>query len=707
MLSLARTTFIALVTTGTLLFGVPDTTKTLTLYTLPDVSYLDKIGLTRGHNQDVQPLGIILNKGDTITIEQVSQRNNKPLTMRLYADDQNKEEEVTIPPTGSFTYVAKENVVPLIKTPFSDNAPTIAFSYEADKVKELPTFTLGGNEGDFFQKWDALDASYAFISSPRINMLIPKANKETIRRMRDFDSITTMMRYYQDVIEHYDTIVGLGVNIPNVEARYLVKANKNGAGYMYYSPNHIAENNSTLNGFLAKGWGPLHEIGHGYQGSFLNAQTGDDIQLGEVWNNIFAHSYQVKDKVKDMWLYGTDSSRLEQQMYALRKEKKKYNDMEFQQKLYFFVSLTEKFGTQLITDFYKKYYDFVENGGNKNTPTTDLLVKFFSESAQVNMAPYFKIYGLPISYNLEQELPGQFAGGNAFPALEVLTAGEVSPNLKKLGLTRVDGVLTSLDLKNSGIVEEGHRTLKLEVENARQVQGLTAKLFDPLTNQMIAEESVAGTNVFFSFLPVGSYYVLLTSTNDEALYPSVNYVQISTDPENPMERITYFERSKLEVDFQLKGLGDWIFAHAKVTDNKLEMVTAKGQPHSYFKADAGPYATVTVVGANGEAKLYKEFIGNEEYQNEVKKVPLVVGDVITFTHQEPTNRLVPMGDRVIRDFVTSGREINFLVTPAGLHRDAESDMDVEARVQREKDYALSQVQDKPNFNKEGFFLKYK
>ena len=42
--------------------------------------------------------------------------------------------------------------------------------------------------------------------------------------------------------------------------------------------------------WLEEGWGPLHEIGHGYQTDF----DGKGMYTGEISNNIFAPQYQYE-----------------------------------------------------------------------------------------------------------------------------------------------------------------------------------------------------------------------------------------------------------------------------------------------------------------------------------------------------------------------------------------------------------------------------
>ncbi|EDA7735054.1 hypothetical protein A3W45_23660, partial [Salmonella enterica subsp. enterica serovar Typhimurium] len=78
-----------------------------------------------------------------------------------------------------------------------------------------------------------------------------------------------------------------------VANRYFIKADKHGVGAAYYLPWWCAQTAATLSqGWIdnvATQWTILHEIGHGYQGVFMNDV---DLPVGEVWNNIYAAFFQ-------------------------------------------------------------------------------------------------------------------------------------------------------------------------------------------------------------------------------------------------------------------------------------------------------------------------------------------------------------------------------------------------------------------------------
>ena len=56
----------------------------------------------------------------------------------------------------------------------------------------------------------------------------------------------------------------------------------------YYNGNFIAVCSSTISAIFQYGWGTLHEIAHGYQGTL-----GKGMFLNETGNNILAHYIQI------------------------------------------------------------------------------------------------------------------------------------------------------------------------------------------------------------------------------------------------------------------------------------------------------------------------------------------------------------------------------------------------------------------------------
>lgn len=79
----------------------------------------------------------------------------------------------------------------------------------------------------------------------------------------------------------------------DIATRYFVRADKHGVGAAYYDTEWCGHTSATIGeGWLdnvTTQWVILHEIGHGYQGKFMQDTT---LPVNEVWNNIYASFYQ-------------------------------------------------------------------------------------------------------------------------------------------------------------------------------------------------------------------------------------------------------------------------------------------------------------------------------------------------------------------------------------------------------------------------------
>lgn len=127
-----------------------------------------------------------------------------------------------------------------------------------------------------------------------MRFLLPWADRANVINA----GITALDAYYTRVIDAYNDWTGLSDSPAsplnqNVANRYFIKADKHGVGAAYYLPWWCAQTAATLSqGWIdnvATQWTILHEIGHGYQGVFMNDV---DLPVGEMWNNIYAAFFQ-------------------------------------------------------------------------------------------------------------------------------------------------------------------------------------------------------------------------------------------------------------------------------------------------------------------------------------------------------------------------------------------------------------------------------
>ncbi|WP_159102621.1 M60 family metallopeptidase [Listeria cornellensis] len=265
------------------------------LYTLEKPTWLINEGFSKGINHDKQDLGIVLSKGSTLRIRQVNTAFTEKITVQMLNNDSKTEKSVAVG-NDWVNITVDADAVPFIMTTFTSAKPKIEYQIIGNSVS-LPKFEQSNNEAAFFSKWDANNASFALIGNKYVQILIPTRDKYYLKKMNDFSSIDQLLAYYDNVFETFNELSGISFNPKNsldknIPNRYFGKANKSGNGGAYYGGSETAESSeSTITFWLTKGWGALHEIGHGYQGNFMNDNTYD---VGEVWNNIYADTFQKR-----------------------------------------------------------------------------------------------------------------------------------------------------------------------------------------------------------------------------------------------------------------------------------------------------------------------------------------------------------------------------------------------------------------------------
>ncbi|WP_207695509.1 hypothetical protein DOK67_0000136 [Enterococcus sp. DIV0212c] len=122
--------------------------------------------------------------------------------------------------------------------------------------------------------------------------------------------------------------------------------------------------------------------------------------------------------------------------------------------------------------------------------------------------------------------------------------------------------------------------------------------------------------------------------------------------------------SEKDYTFEFKGYADRLFASLNLNTETLAatLQTNKGIPHSYFSE---AYSTILIQNEKGEPTFKKEYVGNQDIQEQVEKLPLKVNDYITVTHKEAKNRLV-ISKQPSKQPLEIGKIITYQVTKNGL-----------------------------------------
>ncbi|XZM35140.1 M60 family metallopeptidase (plasmid) [Clostridium perfringens] len=265
-------------------------------------------------------------------------------------------------------------------------------------------YRTGMNESEFFKEWDDLNSNFAFIENDRVQMLIPKVDKKSLRNMNDFSSIDELFKFYDEMFNTYDRLLGLEKNSDNplhnnVDTQYFVKADKHGAGAAYYNTNYTAQNSGSMSAYLEKGWLPLHEVGHGYEYDIKNKE----IYLVDVFNNILAHTYQSTYLKNDEgWLFNGNRLGRDLSMKNVRKNGS-YDSASYQDKLGMFVYLLDFIGEDKFTEFNRLYREKNSTGDLKNKSAITIFNELLSEITEYNFREYFNSYKLKDNTNIIEE----------------------------------------------------------------------------------------------------------------------------------------------------------------------------------------------------------------------------------------------------------------------------------------------------------------
>ncbi|WP_260444214.1 putative mucin/carbohydrate-binding domain-containing protein [Listeria rocourtiae] len=605
------------------------------LYTLENPTWMRTQGLSKGIDHDRQNLGVVLPKGATIEIRQTNASYTGSVTLELLNDDNQTESYATVSSSWVKVTVNSESV-PFIKTTFTKEAPVVEYKV-SDTAVDLPIYNQGDNETAFFSKWDQSNAGFGLVGNKYIQILVPTRDKAYLKKMDDFTSINGLLDYYDTLFETYNKLEGLSftpekATDKNIANRYFAKADKHGAGAAYYGGSYTAETSDSVIGFWLKpGWGGLHEIGHGYQGNFMDDST---FTTGEVWNNLYADSMQKKmlgTSYYNGWLYAGSvasiEANFENNVFAT---KKPVNAWDLHSKLYMLTLMKDKAGDDAFTHF-NQAYRAASNANTvpENAKLLDLMSKYFGQTSHYDFTAYLEL--VQGSMSAQQEAENLYSGNKAVYPLAALLSGD---NLKKarqdINLDSKWGLVSNNQLEKykwSNTV-----TIQFTINDFTQLKGKTLRIKDGA--DVLREIQIITPTVTIKNMPVGIYSLDIPTGVDRFYEPSTNYLAVS-DREN-MTNITMNELQTSDIAAQkmiFKGLGDGVFAIATIDPEKgsLNLNVTSSAPHSYF---TNAYASIEVLNEQGQSVFKKVMNGNKtetgNFETTIKS-----GYTIKIMHQEP------------------------------------------------------------------------
>lgn len=642
-------------------------------------------GISMGSGHDRQDLGIQLEKNATIKIKQINPKYKENLTLRLLTNDSHTESSTSFA-SNEETVTAKDLSVPFIDTPYiqaNGEKPKIEVIVEGGK-RELSKYNTNISSTDFSNKWNS-NKGYALIQGSRFQTLFPEENKSQVLST-DLNHVIDL--YDNEIIGFYNELIGLSDYASNPinqapNRRYFYKADRHGAGGLYYGSSWAAQTSSSADAWLSDDWGALHETGHGYQGSFMSK----GMNTGEVWNNIYGVIYNYKHMGKEKadqnsWLYDYgNKTRVENYFKQLISDgNMNYNNQGLREKLLILSNLIDKSGNQGLQYFYTRYREYANQSGfnASNYLIPDLLVTNLGSPKKYDFTAVLSAWKTTV-----KEESKQFAKDQGYQMVSHLA--QVVPDNRfqeavdrfttNNRLSSVLSLVTNKELDEMGLTSN----VTLQFPDKELFEGTNLKIYRD--HQLYREVPLNKESITIENMPNGVYSLELDSNvgylsqlylfvkdNQVINIPLVNYVKEATQvvqslyQENTekiksdvmQKDIDYAkkyvdalpeskEKSALLVkvenaynqlqEFTFRGLGNNTFATFDISNGLATIRINSGKPHVYF---SDRYASISII-KQGKEIYNKEFIGDKNYLSETNTVSLETGDLVTITHREANN----------------------------------------------------------------------
>ncbi|PYY68182.1 hypothetical protein CRX42_23160 [Pseudomonas jessenii] len=640
------------------------------IYSLERPYWLHNAGLSKGIFHDRKSTSLIVPAGKAIRFRQSFPDASMGITLNLLNDDSAKESHHVVTTQWSVVVAAHASAI-FLTTPYTDTAGQ-QVNVEVEFVSgggSLPTCQAGLDADDFFKEWDRLAAPFALYVSDYAMILIPAKDKEVLRSLHEISGLQSLAAYYDGVFEHFNYLAGLSFapavpsdkNIPN---RYFMKADKSGVGAGYYGGGWTAESNDSVAAFWldTKGtnWGSLHEIGHGYEGSFTSHST---INLGEVWNNVFAASYQSKVLGDEVFLKGWLYSGGEEQLYtsAMAAFDGGTIGQHWHLTLFFLVLIFQRAGDQSIVEFHQRYRR-ISNESEfyaENYPTMDFLSHVTIDVANIDVSAFMLFAGASLTST--QTMKSSFS--NAVPVYPLFALVQQS-NLKQiqaqLGLRSPLALVSSADLKISGLTSSV--TIKFDEALLAGLRGKFLLLRDGGGAARVVK--IQSAVIVVDKLPLGTYALQMPSVGDGE-YQSLSVYVVVKDGVNEVDCL-YVRKSASGLADQTINLSgfDGVFCKlaVEVSLGRLLVDVVSPSPHSYFPGQV--YAEVVVMNAQGSIVFRREMMGDK---TELFSGAVLISKEFTIEimHKEPSR--IKVSNATVSAVIDSNAQVNRLkVTERGL-----------------------------------------
>lgn len=611
--------------------NVAEQTRNQELYTVGNTYYENNAGTPKGNRHDCQHLGLWLPKGVTFRIRQTNTKFGQDMTLKLRNDDKLTESVATLKKDGSWLEVTPvADSVPLISSLYSANGekPEVEFSLEG--THELPVYEFGDDESAFYKKWDDLNAPFAVYRSKYTIWLVPARDKTN----NSVGSLDDLLLWYDNMIAQYNAFTGLSLDAEEAwnrdsGTRFFIKANRHGAGAAYYSIVETAPNHESLSGYMNTGnWGPLHEVGHGYDTVNFNS--------AEIWNNVLSHYYQVAAFGAGRWLNLSENGRAEHENQ--RSSLGYFKTQSYGSKLYFWVNMLDKLGPQKTSAYAYQLYRGNKDKGIANLGGHDFYVDAYTKGSGYNVSAWFDMWGFTVSDSVKQALIEAEVYKNIYPLRNLIDDDVAAETIRTtLGLVSKYSMVETRELqeyfKNSSAIK-GKLSVRFDDTALAATKGRRIRITDGVNT--VAEVEITGADTTVE-LPVGLYSIFIPAADNSNLVIINNRVGYAavTQGETAVYEVTA-EKSVSGSEF-----ADWLilfgsnygyngtFCTAKtdIARGTLHITSIDCKPHGYIPN----FAHLKVYDDKGNV-VYTKMMDGTGTTAENTTIPIKLGYTIEVFH---------------------------------------------------------------------------
>lgn len=618
---------------------------TYKIYSLERPDWLLSSGLSKGIYHDRNALNMILSAGKKVRFRQSHPHLDMGVTLNLLNDDREKEHHAVVT-TQWGEIVASHTSVLFLTTPYTDSAGELV-SIEVDFVdggEYLPICQAGLGADKFFRDWNLLEAEFALYISDCAMILIPAKDKAVLWAMHQRSGLQSLAAYYDGIFEHFNYLAGLSFNptVPtdkNIPNRYFMKADKSGPGAAYYGWSWTAESKDSVAEFWLNidgaNWGSIHEIGHGYEGLFRDSSS---INLREVWNNVFAASYQLKvlgdEFYRKGWLYASGEERL--YTIAMEEFDKGTVGNNLALTLYFFLLIFGCAGDPSMAEFHKRYRRLSNEPSFRadSHPAMDLLSDVTIDKANVDTSEFMSFASAPLT--LQQTIRNSFSNAvPVYPLYLLVKNNSLKQIQAQLGLRSPVDLVSCSQLSITGLTAS--ITINFDGILLRELRGKSLLLGNGQGMARVVE--IKSATVIVSGLSLGVYALQLPSVRGGE-YQSVRCYAVVRDAPNEIN-CSYVKKDGSYLVDQVVSLGGLygVFCRldVQVSRGRLLVDVVYPAPHSLFEKEV--YARITVKNVHGDVVFFREMLG-EKTELYSTVVAISTGFTIEVMHREPSRLFV-------------------------------------------------------------------